>query len=158
MDVKNELTASLHSAMKNKDIERRTALRLALSAIKNAEIDKGEELENTKIFSILQKEVKMKEETLAEAIKADRKKLIATLEREIVSYYLSINKIDRGIAQKADLLFESGDRDILSHFFYLQAIPGLKRLHIRPSRLLDDDMRSKPQHWFLRHKIDLKLP
>ena len=83
MTIKEDLTNSLHSAMRNKDNERRSALRLALTAITNAEIEKGEELDDSRIYSILQKEVKVKEETIAEAEKAGRTSMIAPLEKEI---------------------------------------------------------------------------
>ena len=82
--MKDKLNNSLREAMKAKDAERLGALRLALTAIKNAEIEKGEELEDARIFNILQKEIKMKEETISEAKKAGRDGMIAPLEREII--------------------------------------------------------------------------
>ena len=68
MGVKEDLGNSLHSAMKEKNNTRKNAIRLALSAIKLAETEKGleknTELDEVKIFSILQKEIKIREETI----------------------------------------------------------------------------------------------
>jgi len=87
MGVKEDLINSLHSAMKEKNINRKNAVRLALTAIKLAETEKGVEkdtkLDDVKIFSILQKEIKIKEETIAEAVKADREEMIEPLQNEI---------------------------------------------------------------------------
>jgi len=87
MGVKEDLVNSLHSAMKEKNNTRKNAIRLALSAIKLAETEKGleknTELDEVKIFSILQKEIKIREETIAEAKKADREGMIEPLSNEI---------------------------------------------------------------------------
>ena len=87
MGVKEDLINSLHSAMKEKNINRKNAIRLALSAIKLAETEKGLEkdtkLDDVKIFSILQKEIQIREETIAEAVKADREEMIEPLQNEI---------------------------------------------------------------------------
>ena len=87
MGVKEDLINSLHSAMKEKNNTRKNAIRLALSAIKLVETEKGiekdTELDQVKIFNILQKEIKIKEETIAEAVKADRKGMIKPLKDEI---------------------------------------------------------------------------
>jgi len=73
--------------MKEKNNTRKNAIRLALSAIKLAETEKGvekdTELDQVKIFSILQKEIKIREETIAEAVKADREGMIEPLNNEI---------------------------------------------------------------------------
>ena len=87
MGVKEDLINSLHSAMKEKNINRKNAIRLALSAIKQAETEKGLEkdtkLDDVKIFSILQKEIKIREETISDAVKADREEMIEPLQNEI---------------------------------------------------------------------------
>ena len=73
--------------MKEKDDTSKNAIRLELSAIKLAETEKGvekkPELDDVKIFSILQKEIKIREETIAEALKADRERMVETLINEI---------------------------------------------------------------------------
>ena len=83
MSIKDDLQNALGVAMKTKDDVSKRSLRMALSAIKLAEVAKGEALEDIKIFNILQKEVKTKEETIAEATKAERSEMIAPLLEEI---------------------------------------------------------------------------
>ena len=84
MGLKDELEKALYAAMKEKDQSRRDVLRMALSAIKQNEIDSQSDLDDVNIFSILQKEIKMREETIAEAQKAERTKMIIPLEEEIL--------------------------------------------------------------------------
>jgi len=84
MSIKEILENSLHSAMREKDNVRKNALRMALSSIKLAEIESGKELDTPKILSILQKEIKTKEETISEAEKANRPEMIQPLKDEIL--------------------------------------------------------------------------
>ncbi len=69
--------------MRDKDEVKRNSLRLALSSIKLAEVDAGKELDDLAVFSLLQKEIKTKEETIAEAIKGGRNEMVAAIEPEI---------------------------------------------------------------------------
>lgn len=83
MNMREKLAEDLKSSMKNQDKVRTKVLRMALSSIKLAEVEKGEPLEDTRLLSILQKEVKTREETIAEAKKADRGEMIDPLKEEI---------------------------------------------------------------------------
>ena len=87
MGVKTDLTDALRSAIKEKDDTSKNAIRLALSAIKLTETEKGieknQELDDVKIFSILQKEIKIREETISEAEKAEREGMVGPLIKEI---------------------------------------------------------------------------
>ncbi len=83
MTVKDTLETALKQAMKDKDEIKRNSLRLALSSIKLAEVDTGKPLDDLAIFSILQKEIKTKEETLSEALKAGREEMANAMNAEI---------------------------------------------------------------------------
>jgi uncharacterized protein YqeY len=83
MDQKNELTQALKEALKAKDELKKRVLRMALAAIKNAEIDKGEALDDPTILGILQKEVKTRHETIEGAELANRPDLISEAQAEI---------------------------------------------------------------------------
>ena len=83
MSIKKHLEKTLLSAMKEKDVVRKSALRMALSSIKLAEVESGKELDDLTIFSILQKEIKTREETIAEAEKANRSEMISPIKAEI---------------------------------------------------------------------------
>ena len=83
MSHKEDLEKSLHAAMKDKDSVRKNALRMALSSIRLAEIESGKELDESMIFSILKKEIRMKEETIMEAEKANRPEMVSPIKSEI---------------------------------------------------------------------------
>jgi len=83
MNIKEQLTNDLKSAMKQQDKIRMKVIRMVLSSIKLAEVEKGEELDSLRLLAILQKEVKTREETIAEAEKAGRPEMISELEQEI---------------------------------------------------------------------------
>lgn len=71
-NLKAELQTALKAAMKAKDRPRRSALRLLQSAIKQVEIDSQSQLDDSAIRDILQKEAKMRRESIAELEAAGR--------------------------------------------------------------------------------------
>jgi uncharacterized protein YqeY len=90
MSVKEELTAALKSAMKEKNTIKKNTVRMILSNIKNAEIDSGKELGDPEINGILQKQLKMRNDTLKDAVSINRQDIIqeANLEIEIIKSFL----------------------------------------------------------------------
>jgi len=83
MSIKTQLNDSLKDAMKSGDEVRKRTVRMALAAIKQVEVDKRVELDDTAVTGILQKEVKNRRESLEEARKANRADLIEANEAEI---------------------------------------------------------------------------
>lgn len=83
MTTKAQLQNDLKDALRAKDETSKRTLRMALAAIKNAEIDKGGELEETSVFALLQKEVKTLREVISESEHAQRSDLVAKAESEI---------------------------------------------------------------------------
>lgn len=83
MTIKSDLETSLKEAMREKNDIRRRTIRLALSSIKNAEIDKGSPLDETTILSLIYKEIKNRRETISDAKKGNRTDLIDEAEAEI---------------------------------------------------------------------------
>jgi uncharacterized protein len=83
MSTKEKLTQSLKEALKAKDELRKRVVRMALSAIKNAEVEKKSELDEPDVLAILQKEVKARHETIDGAKQAGRDDLISIAEDEI---------------------------------------------------------------------------
>jgi uncharacterized protein YqeY len=83
MDLKTQLTEAMKQAMRaNDDVTRRTT-RMALAAVKQAEVDKQTTLDEAAVIALLQKEIKNRREALDEAKKANRPDLIADNEAEI---------------------------------------------------------------------------
>jgi len=75
MEIKTKLENDLKDAMRAGDDLKKRTLRMVLSAIKLAEVDKGSSLDESVIISILQKEVKSRHETIDEAKRANRPEL-----------------------------------------------------------------------------------
>ena len=70
--LKQQLQIALKEAMKSKDHERRNAIRLLNSAIKQVEIDDRRELDDEAVLAVLQQEAKKHRETIAELEAAGR--------------------------------------------------------------------------------------
>ncbi len=83
MSLKSELEDALKDAMRAKDKPRKSTLRMALSAVKLAEVERRDELEDEAVLRILQKEVKSRRELIEDAEKADSPDMIKEAEAEI---------------------------------------------------------------------------
>lgn len=83
MDIKQKLQEALKDAMRAKDEPRKRTIRMALSNIKLAEIDRGEELDQNAVLAILQKEVKQRQEVIEESKIANRPDLAEEAQLEI---------------------------------------------------------------------------
>jgi len=83
MDLKTQLNESMKDAMRSGDTVRKNTVRLALAAIKQAEVDKQTTLDDPAIIALLQKEIKNRKEAIEEAKKAGREDLIQSNQAEI---------------------------------------------------------------------------
>jgi len=83
MLTKENLESELKTAMREGDDVRKRVLRMALSEIKLAEVEKQKPLEETELLAILQKEVKSRHETIEDSKKAEREDLVEDAEEEI---------------------------------------------------------------------------
>jgi uncharacterized protein YqeY len=83
MSIKEKLRNGLTDAMKSGQDLRKTTLRMALAAIKNAEVEARGEIGEDLVLNLLQKEVKARQETIEGAKQADRPDLISKAENEI---------------------------------------------------------------------------
>ena len=87
-DPRPQLQDALKEAMKNRDTQRRDVIRLAQSAIKQVEIDTRKELSAEDVVSILQKEAKMRRETIDEMRGAGRDVAAEEAELSILESFL----------------------------------------------------------------------
>ena len=83
MSLRNDLEQTLHEAMRTKDDLTRDTIRLVFSSIKQAEVETRKTLQDQDILSILQKEVKIRKETISELGESNRPDLIQKAESEI---------------------------------------------------------------------------
>jgi len=85
MNTKEKLENDMKDAMRNKDEARKRTLRMALSEIKLAEIDKREALDEAGVIAVIQKEVKSRREAIADAERASRPDLVTEANTEIAT-------------------------------------------------------------------------
>lgn len=83
MGLKTQLENSLKDAIRSKDDVRKRTMRMAISAFRQVEIDRGKLVDEAGMIAILQKEVKSRQESIAEARQANRPDLVSDLEDEI---------------------------------------------------------------------------
>lgn len=83
MNLKARLQEDLKQAMRENAPVRKAAVRLTLAAIKNAEIEKRGELDESGVLAVLQTEVKRRRDTIAELEKTDRADLLAAEQAEL---------------------------------------------------------------------------
>ncbi len=83
MLTKSTFEEALHDAMRQKDEVAKNTYKILLSSIKMLEIEKGTTADENLIQSILQKEIKMRKESISEFQKGDRADLIVLAEKEI---------------------------------------------------------------------------
>ena len=83
MTLKTQLNDSVKDAMKSGDEVRKRTIRMVLAAVKQAEVDKRVELDDTAVMNLIQKEMKNRRESLEEARKANRADLVEANEAEI---------------------------------------------------------------------------
>lgn len=90
MEIKQKLAADLQEAMRNGRSVQKRNLRLVLTAIRLAEVDKGSSLDDAGVMAILQKEIKSRRETIEDAHKAGREDIVTAAEEDItvISSYL----------------------------------------------------------------------
>ncbi len=83
MSIKEKLMEDLKDAMKNKDELKKNTVTLIRAAIKQIEVDKRVELEDSDIIDIISKEAKKRKDALEEFQKAGRQDLIDQTNEEL---------------------------------------------------------------------------
>lgn len=103
MNVRSRLEQDMKDALRQKDRDRLSAIRMLRAAIQNADIDAGRSLDDQEVMEVLARELKMRRESLAEFQRAGRTDQAAQLERQIqvVQEYLPEPLSEEEIAQLA---------------------------------------------------------
>jgi uncharacterized protein len=85
MDVtlKDKFNTLLHEAMRSKDEVTRDTMRMILTNLKLAEVEKKQVLDDTAILALVQKEIKMRHESIEDFKKGNRLDLVSRSEEEI---------------------------------------------------------------------------
>ncbi len=85
MSMIEEVRSQMMAAMKNKDKDRKDALSMLLSALKNKAIDKRADLTEAEEFEVVKKEIKQTKETM-ELAPADRADIREACEKRLAVY------------------------------------------------------------------------
>ena len=119
MTLKDRLMADFKESMKQKDEVKKNTVSLARAAIKQYEVDNRVELEDADIVKILQTQVKMRKDALADFEKAGRTDLFESYNKEIdiLMEYLPKQLTEAEIleivkATAADLGIENGKTNV----------------------------------------------
>ncbi len=83
MTIKQQLEENLKEAMKSQDEDRKRVYRVVLASIRYLEKEQGKPLDDPATVEVLQKEIKIRREMIADALKADRPESIEEKELEI---------------------------------------------------------------------------
>ena len=81
--MKERLTGDLKQAMKAGDTARRSVIRMAMAAIKNAEIAKREPLEEPEVLGVIAKEARQRQESIDAFKEGERQDLVDKEEAEL---------------------------------------------------------------------------
>lgn len=90
MSLKEKLAEDLKDAMRARDETRKSAIRMALAAIKNAEVAAIKEFGDAEVLGVIAKQVKQRRESIEEFQKAGRQDLVdkETAEMRVLESYL----------------------------------------------------------------------
>ncbi len=104
MSLKDTINNDVKEAMRAKDKERLSTLRLITSAIKQIEVDERKDLNDDDVIAILTKMVKQRKDSIDQYTKGDRPDLAEKeqAEVEIVQIYLPAQLSDEEIAAMID--------------------------------------------------------
>ena len=83
MPTRADLESALKDAMRSGNDMRKNTIRMALAAVKFTEVEKGAALDENGVTAILQKEIKSRRESIADAQKAQRADLVEAAQAEI---------------------------------------------------------------------------
>lgn len=83
MNLKEKFTTDLKESMKSKDEVKVSTIRFLMSAIHNVEIEKGKDMVDEDIVTIIQKQVKQRRESIEGFKKGNRLELVEKEKREM---------------------------------------------------------------------------
>lgn len=109
MDLKEQMRADVAAAMRGGETQRRDVLRMVLAAVKQIEVDGQKTLDDAGVQDVLRKQIKQRQESIADFTKAGRLADVAreTAEIAIIEAYLpqmmtraEIEAIARGVVEE----------------------------------------------------------
>lgn len=83
MSILDQLTNDMKLAMKAQDKTRLSVIRMVISAVKYAELEKNVSLNDDQVLDVLAREVKQRKDSLAEFERGNREDLVAKVKEEL---------------------------------------------------------------------------
>ena len=118
MSLSQKITDDLKQAMKAKDTSRMSCLRMLKSALKNKQVEKGDELVDQEIQHVISSLIRKGQEAAKEFKAGDRPDLASKEEEEIKIFYaylpeqLTQGDIERNLKEIISELSASGPKDL----------------------------------------------
>ena len=111
MSLKEQLSEDLKDAMRQGDETRKTALRLTIAAIKNAEVAAMKQFEDPDVIGIIAKQAKQRRESIDEFQKANRQDLVdkEAAELKVLETYLPAQMSREDVVAEARKVIEEVD-------------------------------------------------
>lgn len=100
MSLKSKITEDMKAAMKAKEAQRLSAIRLLLAAIKQREVDERKDLTESEIAVVIEKMIKQRRDSISQFQAANRQDLVdvETFELNLLSGYLPNQLTDAEVA------------------------------------------------------------
>jgi uncharacterized protein len=118
MTLKDRITEDMKTAMRAKDADRLTTIRLLLAALKQKEVDERIELDDTAVIGVVDKLIKQRRDSIEAFTKAGRQDLAdkEAAEMTVIEVYLparlSTDEIAADVARIVAELGASGPSDM----------------------------------------------
>ena len=111
MSLKAKITEDMKSALKAKQAQRLSAIRLLLAAIKQKEIDERIEITDADVLSIVEKQIKQRRDSITQYQAANRQDLVdgETFELNVLTTYMPKQLSDAEVGEEiARAIAETG--------------------------------------------------
>lgn len=104
MPLKDRIQEDMKSAMKARETQRLSAIRLMLAAIKQREVDERKDLSDGEVAAVIEKMMKQRRDSIAQYASANRQDLAdaETFELNLLAGYLPKQLSDAEIAKAVD--------------------------------------------------------
>lgn len=102
MTLRTKIADDMRSAMKAREAQRLSGIRLLIAAIKQREVDERKELSDAEVISVIEKMIKQRRDSIEQFLAAGRQDLVdrETYELNLLSGYLPKQLTDEQVVQE----------------------------------------------------------
>jgi len=113
MTLRTKIADDMKAAMKAREAQRLSGIRLLLAAIKQREVDERKELSDAEVISVIERMIKQRRDSIEQFLAAGRQDLVdrETYELNLLSGYLPKQLTDEQVAQEvSEAITQTGAR------------------------------------------------